>query len=283
MVLGESKAEQGHRSGSLPTHRFGLLDCPGVVHGITARTPELPLFGNVSYMVGDDPDAVRANRNAWGRAIGFDSSRLVLARQVHGTTIQLVDEDDAGRGADSVETSIRGVDALFTGTRQLPVAVVAADCVPILVYDPFAGVVGAVHAGWRGTVDGIASEAVRQLTSSFSSRPRDLLVGLGPAICQSCYQVGPEVIERWRMNPCAGEADTVREDSSGYYFDLRAANQVQLLDAGVLPENIEVSPLCTRCANGAMFSRRGLGPKTGLFASIIMLTDSDDVVAQGES
>jgi polyphenol oxidase len=260
----------------LPVHRIDALQRPGVVHGCTTRTDALPLHGNMSYMVGDAPEQVRFNRQAWATAIGFEPTRLVLGRQVHETRVVAVDESHAGSGADSVETSIRKVDGLMTDVPGLPIGVMAADCVPILMHDPVRQVVAAVHAGWRGTVEGITSLAVARMSEIYGSDPRDLVAGLGPAICVDCYEVGEEVIHRWERGPVSGTARPVRVTSEGLHFDLNVANRGQLEAAGVPPHNIGASSECTKCSNGAQFSRRGLGPRSGLFTSIIMLEEKRD-------
>jgi polyphenol oxidase len=256
---------------TLPVHRFASLQVPGVVHGITSRTPELPLNGNMSYMVGNAADQVLTNRKAWAQAIGYDPDRLVLGRQVHETTVVAVDDSHAGSGANSVESSIRRVDGLMTDTPGLPIGIMAADCVPILVHDPVRPCVAAVHAGWRGTVDGIAGIVVSNMAATFGSDPEDLSVCLGPSICTNCYEVGSEVIGRWEQGPVCHTAQPVQVTSTGWHFDLREANIGQFVAAGVRPDRIEASNLCTKCSNGEQFSRRGLGPRTGLFTSVIML------------
>lgn len=241
----------------------------------------LPLYGNMSYMVGEAPQFVTQNRQAWASAIGYDAGRLVLGRQIHETTVVAVDESHAGSGADSVETSIRRVDGLMTSTPGLPIGVMAADCVPILMYDARRSAIAAVHAGWRGSVDGIAVSAVEAMTRTFDTDPADLQACLGPSICRSCYQVGDEVVDRWESGQFSSVASPVDVRANGYYFDLREANRGQLEASGVRCEAIEVSNLCTKCANGSMFSRRGLGPGTGLFTAVIMLPDLDVPETQG--
>jgi polyphenol oxidase len=258
---------------NLPVERFDIFDRQRVVHGITTRTRKLPLDGNMSFMVGDQPELVSQCREAWAQAIGYASDRLVLPRQVHETTVLQVDHRHASAGADSVETSLRRVDALITRTPELPIGVMAADCVPILLHDPVQSVIGAVHAGWRGTVDGIASIAISRMRSQFGTNPADLRVGLGPSICVDCYQVGDEVIDRWQASGNDPDHEAVESRDGDLYFNLRLANLIQLRDAGVEESNIERSATCTRCSNGAQFSRRGLGPRTGLFTSVIMLND----------
>lgn len=229
------------------------------------------MHGNMSYMVGDSPDQVQFNRRAWAAAIGYDPDRLVLGRQVHETSVIAVDESHAGSGSGSVETSIRRVDGLMTNVACLPLGVMAADCVPIFIHDPVTRSIAAVHAGWRGTVDGIAGITVANMAATFGCEPADLIVCLGPSICASCYEVGDEVVERWERGPASQTANPVRVTSTGLHFDLREANRGQFISTGVHPDRIEASSRCTRCSNGAQFSRRGLGPRTGLFTSIIML------------
>jgi polyphenol oxidase len=265
----------GPASNGLPRIlRFSSFDPGFVVHGITTRSGRLPLNGNMSYMVGDDVDLVRRNRQTWARAIGFDWSRLVLGWQVHETTVAVVSETDAGSGARGVETALQRVDGLITKAPGLPIGVMAADCVPILLYDPDRSAVAAIHAGWRGTVDGIAAESVRAMKAHFGSAPEKLRACLGPSICQTCYEVGSEVVERWASTTSAEGCSAMRESADGYYFDLRQANHYLLVTTGVAPDAIEVSDICTRCSNGTMFSRRGLGPRTGLFTSVIMLASA---------
>jgi polyphenol oxidase len=277
-VVGQTSSEGSAKVEQLQLrfHTFETLTQHNIVHGVTTRTELLPLSGNMSFMVGDAPELVRENRRAWGDAIGFDSDRLVFARQVHETTVVAVDESHAGSGADSVETSIRRVDGLITDRPGLPIAVMAADCVPLFIYDRVRNVIGAIHAGWRGTVDGIAVQAVEMVAQEFGSSPDDLAVGIGPSICHDCYQVGDEVVERWVSSPFASGTNALSLDDSGFYFNLREANRQQLMNAGVREDSIQISPVCTRCANGTMFSRRGLGPRTGLFSAIIMLPGAAD-------
>jgi polyphenol oxidase len=233
----------------------------------------LPAGGDFSFVTGPNPRVVYRNRDAWCRELGVSVDRLVCARQVHGTAVEVVSESHAGRGAASVETAIHGVDALVTDVADVPLAVLSADCAPILIFDPDRRVIAAVHAGWRGTVAGIAASAVATLADRYGSRPEELIVGVGPSICAACYQVGPEVIEAWEDSEHARESGAVARRPDGWYFDLVAANVATLVASGVSRTRIEIAGTCTKCSNGDYFSRRGLGPRTGLFASVIALSD----------
>jgi polyphenol oxidase len=232
----------------------------------------LPAGGDFSFVTGPDPQLVYSNRDAWCREIGVSTDRLVCARQVHGASVEVVSESHAGRGARSVETAIHGVDALVTDVPNVPLAVLSADCAPLLIVDLERRVIAAVHGGWRGTVAGVAARAVATIVERFGSRPENLIIGVGPSICASCYQVGPEVIDAWESSEHARESDAVARRPDGWYFDLVAANVATLVASGVDRARIEIARTCTKCSNGGYFSRRGLGPRTGLFASIIALS-----------
>lgn len=285
---------EADRDNRLPLFRFGILSSacattgrPGVIHGVTSRTPRLVAFGDVSYVTGSDSAAVAANRAAWSSEIGVDPARWVCAQQVHGSTVAAVVAGDAGRGAGSIATAIPGTDALVTSVPGLPLAVFCADCVPILMYDPVRRAIAAIHAGWRGTVSGVASAAVEALAENFGTEPADLLVGIGPSIGPCCYGVGSEVIESWRQVAVERiAADAVERairtgancsgSESKPAFDLWEANRLLLMAAGVPGEQIEIAGICTRCDSDRFFSHRALSARReaeGRFAAIIALAE----------
>jgi len=152
-----------------------------------------------------------------------------MAGMVHGARVARVD---------AVGARVEGVDGLVTDRPGVPLLGSFADCYPVIVYDPVRGAVGLAHAGWRGTAAGIAGVLVRTLQEEYGSRPDDLLAGIGPGICGTCYQVGPEVADRFN--------GFVRPDSEGRFrLDLVAANRAQLEAAGVGAPCIHVHGACT--------------------------------------
>jgi polyphenol oxidase len=251
--------------------RFGSLVRFGVPHGITARTPALPANGDFSFMSCLDPATVLRNRAEWCASLGVSFDRLVCARQAHGDQVAVVDDSHAGCGSTSVESALYGFDALATRTPDLPLAVLSADCATVLFYDPVSETIAATHAGWRGTVAGVAGQTVETLRSEFGVDPANTVACVGPAICVECYDVGEEVIDAWRASMYDRDHSAVRRSNGAWQFDITRANVGTLLAHGVREEHIELSGECTRCANGRYFSRRGIGPKTGLMASIIAL------------
>jgi len=188
---------------------------------------------NLSLNVGDDPAHVLENRRRVLAALGAGLEDAVFAQQVHGAAAEVVGLADRGRGTREAADAIPGADALVTADPGPVLAVLAADCVPVVLYDPVAHVLACAHAGWRGTVSGAAASAVRAMVS-LGSRPADLVVGLGPAIAPGRYQVGAEVAEA--AAKAFGERASAVLHPAGpeqWRFDLWTANRMVLQAAGV--------------------------------------------------
>ena len=147
---------------------------------------------NLSLSVGDDPGCVLENRRRLAAASAPSPEDFVFARQVHGAGVRVVGEADRGSGAFWLDDAIAGADALVTATPGVVLAILTADCVPIVLHDPVAGVLACVHAGWRGTVAGVSAAALAAM-QALGSRPSDVIAGIGPAIAAARYQVGPDV------------------------------------------------------------------------------------------
>ena len=147
---------------------------------------------NLSLSVGDDPGCVLENRRRLAAGFGARLEDFVFARQVHGAGVRVVGAADRGSGAFSLDDAIADADALVTATPGVVLAILTADCVPIVLHDPVAGVLACVHAGWRGTVAGVSAAALAAM-QALGSRPADVIVGIGPAIAAARYQVGADV------------------------------------------------------------------------------------------
>ena len=173
-----------------------VLDASGADAAVTARSggvssgPYATL--NLSLSVGDDPGCVLANRRRLAAGFGASPEDFVFARQVHGAGVRVVGAADRGSGAFGLDDAIADADALVTGTPGVVLAILTADCVPIVLHDPVAGVLACVHAGWRGTVAGVSAAALAAM-QALGSRPSDVIAGIGPAIAAARYQVGPDV------------------------------------------------------------------------------------------
>lgn len=244
---------------------------PGLVHGVTTRLGGMsaPPFAslNLSFAVGDDPAAVCSNRQRLADTLGVPIQATVTAHQVHGTTVRLVTTAEAGAGALDPATSLPATDALITSTPGLYLTQRYADCLPLLFYDPRHHAVGLAHAGWRGTLAGIAGQTVAAMVAAFRTDPADLWVGLGPAIGPCCYEVGAEVIA---AAAAAGQSAALKPQGNGrVHFDLWTANRRQLQAAGIPVAQILDSHLCTACHTNEFYSHRAEGGRTGRFGAVL--------------
>ena len=237
----------------------------GLLHGFLGRRggksvgPYASL--NLSFRVGDDPQAVKDNICDLKREVGAHDLRIVTMKQVHGDRIVEVKDNrlkEAGKA-----------DGMVTAERGLFPAVLTADCVPILfaVRDRKLGAVA--HAGWRGTLAGIAAKMVRHLRESYGVDAGSIEAALGPAIEPCCYEIGGDVVgplaQRWGnlAERC------LRPEGARQYLDLRALNRLILEDAGVPPAQIASVGPCTSCSVEDFFSYRREKKETGRQISFI--------------
>jgi YfiH family protein len=231
----------------------------GVSHGPFASL-------NLGLHVQDCAKSVVDNRRRLAQALGFPLARMVCAQQVHGTKIAIVGEDEAGRGAISIDDALCGVDGMLTMERNLALTCFYADCVPLLYYCQDPAVCGVAHGGWRGTLGGISSLMIQQMRRVFGCRVEAITVVIGPAIGPCCYEVGEEVRSLFAERFCP---------SGGRTLDLVEINRRILIDAGLPEGNIIVSNFCTKCNEQLFYSYRraansGL-PSCGRHGAIAML------------
>ncbi|MBO4253640.1 peptidoglycan editing factor PgeF [Streptomyces griseorubiginosus] len=197
---------------------------------------------NLGGAVGDDPDAVRTNRELAAKSLGVDPARVVWMNQVHGNEVAVVDGPWA-------ERPVPEVDAVVTARRGLALAVLTADCTPVLLADPVAGIVAAAHAGRPGMVAGVVPAALRAMTE-LGADPARIVARTGPAVCGRCYEVPVAM----RADVAAVEPAAYAETSWGTpAVDVTAGVHAQLERLGV--RDLERSPVCTR-ESGDHFSYR---------------------------
>ena len=192
---------------------------------------------------------------------GVAPDAVIRLRQVHGSAVLHAGADLEARPVGDGLLS-RDADTLLT--------VAVADCVPLLIGDRLSGAVGAVHAGWRGTSEGIARRAVERLVELFDSRPSDLIAAIGPSIGPCCYEVGPELLESFRV--LGWPESRLRswfDGRSRPHLDLWAANRDQLVETGVPPASIAVARMCTACQTSVFHSFRCDGSRAGRMVGFI--------------
>ncbi|MCX6143139.1 MAG: peptidoglycan editing factor PgeF [Ignavibacteriales bacterium] len=218
-------------------------------------SPE-PLGMNLSYRVGDDPANVAENRKRFFEALGFMESGSAIPHQCHSSNIQIVSQPG----------EYDACDGLVTQTNDLPLIVSIADCLPVTIYDVAKAVLGLVHAGWRGTAQGIVAETVDLMVKQCGSSAGEMITYLGPSAGVCCYEVGREVAELFSL-------DQVEQRDDRLYLNLKKANCDQLLGAGVREENIEISPFCTICTPQLFHSHRRDRNKSGRMMATVSLVD----------
>lgn len=164
------------------------------------------------------------------------SDKIYLPEQMHTDIVVEIDKESSPQVADAVITNKPGI---LLGIR-------VADCLPILLYDPEMNAIGAVHAGWRGTAQGILPKTIKAVTERFGSNPANILLAFGPSIRWCCYEVGMNVLNA--VKEATGEGDFHMLKDGKICLDLASANMIQAARIGVPAQNIWISPECTYCA-----------------------------------
>ncbi|MBQ3013274.1 MAG: peptidoglycan editing factor PgeF [Clostridia bacterium] len=232
---------------------------------------------NLAFRRGDSDEVVLKNLEIFAEAVGIPPESIISLPQIHSDIIYKVGRSDAGEGYYK-RANIREGDGYITDEKGITLGVKAADCVPILFEAEKGGkvvAVGAVHAGWRGSVAGIAAKCVRMLCEEYGVAPKGIRAVIGPCIHKCCYEVGQDLREAVE-NRLGGEVadlfvvpSTCVEDK--YFCDLVGLNRHLLLDAGIIPENLEIIDLCTCCHPELFFSHRFSKGKRGTMLNVISL------------
>ncbi len=225
---------------------------------------------NLGYLAGDRVEDVHRNRTLVEEAFGVPAGRLVLMKQVHGDRIRVLDDDG------SLPEGGPECDGLITGRPGVALGVRTADCAPLFFVDRARRIVGAAHAGWRGTALGIAAAMVETLAERFSSRREDLFAAIGPAIGPCCYQVDVPVFEAFSAMPGVRRFLHPCREKGRWMLDLISVNRFQLREAGVPSHHIFSGGLCTACRQDLFFSHRAGGGRAGRQINLIMLHDGDE-------
>jgi YfiH family protein len=223
---------------------------------------------NFSTKRRDTVENVRENYRRICRAAGFSVDGLAVSIQTHETTVHEVLEGEVGRGVFDDTPSVEA-DGLMTNRPGVALIKHSADCVPVYLLDTANKAVALVHAGWRGTVERIAQEALRRMAEVYGTRPQDCLAAVGPSIGPCCFVVGEDVAERFETEfPGWGLVDRASGQAAG---DLWRCNAKQLIEAGVPEGQIAVAGMCTACATETFYSHRKEQGRCGAMAAMMEL------------
>lgn len=263
----------------VPFLAFPLLEETGLVkHGFSTRLGGVSKgkFStmNFTFTRGDDPDHVLENYRRMAAALGVDETKMVLSCQTHTTNVRRVTDEDAGKGIGK-ERDYTDVDGLITDVPGITLVTFYADCVPLYLLDPVHRAIGLSHSGWRGTVNRMGKVTIEAMAREFGSEPEDLIACIGPSICQDCYEVGEEVAENFREAFREEEWPEILLDKGNgkYQLDLWRANEIVFRDAGILPEHLQTTDICTHCNPDLLFSHRTCGNERGNLAAFLCLKE----------
>lgn len=229
-----------------------------IIHGVSTKAGgTAPFYNNMSRHVGDEPERVMQNRAEFYSAIGAAGDNFAHANQVHSANAESITSPGL----------YKQTDALITDTKGLYLVISVADCLPVMLYDKSKRVIANIHSGWRGTAAGIVTNTVEKMRSEFNTDPCDIIAFGGQCIGKEKFEVGGEVAALF------GEKyvypHPLSENSEKFYIDLKSVVRDQLLDAGVLGQNIEISPLCTYSEKDMFHSYRRDKDKSGRMFAVI--------------
>ena len=246
----------------------------GLVHAVTTRKGGVskgPFFSlNLGTQTGDDPHRVFYNRNKLLSHLSWDSHSVVIPNQVHGKNVVVItkehwENDDALHGL-----VLSNVDGLTTKEKGVLLMIKVADCIPVFLYDPVQPAIGLIHAGWRGTANGIIAQGISSMSKSFGTKPKTIEAGIGPGIGGCCYEVKEDVQKAFRRQKLDNSVWQIGADKK-IFLDLKKAIFLELIKCGLNKDNIEVASECTSCNPDLFFSHRRDKGQTGRMAAVMGL------------
>jgi YfiH family protein len=236
---------------------------PNLIHGMSTKigaVNEPPFFNNLSSKIGDNPENVKTNREAFFGSLGITEEQLAVPHQVHSSNIKVIDKPGFYDNTDGLITQAKNVFLLIS----------TADCFPVLMYDKSKQICAAIHSGWRGTEKNIAGKALEILKDKFSSVAEDIVVYVGPGISTKHFEVGEDVASMF-------DPKYVEIRDERYYVNILANVLEELKAAGVKSNQIEYSRKCSFAEIDYLHSYRRDKEKSGRMFSVIGMRDSSDL------
>lgn len=263
-------------SGEFPYLSYPLLEQTGIVkHCFTTRLGGVSegIFEslNLSFTRGDKRAAVEENFQRVSQALGTEYENFVFTDQTHTVNVRRVGMEDAGKGLIK-ERGYSDVDGLITNEPGLVLSTFYADCVPLYFVDTKKRAIGLSHSGWRGTVRRMGRVTLEAMRREFATEPEDVVCAIGPSICQDCYEVSEDVAAEF-MREFSNHSEEILQDKGDgkYQLDLWRANEIILLEAGIKPEHLSVTDVCTCCNDKVLFSHRASQGKRGNLGAFLCL------------
>ena len=226
---------------------------------------------NLGFIRGDLDENVIRNHEIFANVIGVNPKNIVTGNQTHTTNVKVVTKDDCGKGIYR-DRNYTDIDGLITNEKGIVLATYYADCVPLLIVDTKNKAIGLSHSGWRGTVGKIGKVTIEKMGELYGTKPEDIVACIGPSICQKCYEISEEVAVQFKEAFPDNIKEILIDKGNGkYQLDLWECNRINFKEAGVLPENIKVTDICTCHNTDVLFSHRGHNGKRGNLGAFLSI------------
>ena len=272
VLFGHALAEHG----GISFCRLPLLEDAGCAHGFTLRhggvsRPPMDSL-NLGHNRPDDPENLAENYRRFARSAGFSLSSAAIVSYCHGAGIEVATQNERGWGFPGAPR-FPECDGFVTADPGVTLITLHADCMPVFLFDPVQKAGGLVHAGWKGASLRIGKKAVLRMVSEFGCKSGDILAGIGPSICQACFEVDEDVFSVFERAFPDVECTIFDETRQKYLIDLWKVMAAQLSEAGIEPEHIQICGQCTCCQEGYFSYRRDkkLFGGTGAMAAYLRL------------
>jgi len=247
--------------------QFYKTDAPFTL-GVTMRTEQQKEANNMGLHVAKDAQHVINNRKNVAEQLGFSLDDFVFASQTHSANFYEVTDEDKGRGATSLATAIPQTDAIFTFSPNIVLCTLTADCVPVLFYHEERGVVGAIHSGWRGTVQEITYKTIHHLMTERNCNPSGFHIYIGLALSMEKFEVDRDVAEQFEKLGYVDPFIFYKRETNKYHIDNQLVVKEQCLRVGVPASQIHLDRTCTFKSKSGFSYREDR--ETGRHASLIV-------------
>ena len=260
----------------VPLLHFPMLEQLGIVeHCFSTRLGGVSkgIYGTMNFGItrGDDPEAVMENYRRVAKAMHAQVDDFVAADQTHTTNVRKVGRADCGKGITRPK-EYKDVDGLITNEQGVVLSTFYADCVPLYFVDPVHKAIGLSHSGWRGTVNRMVQKTLEAMKEAYGTNPADVYAAIGPSICKACYEISEDVAEHfYQAFPKEGKEILLDKGNGKYQLDLWKTNEIILLAAGIQPNHLAVTNICTCCNEKLLFSHRASMGKRGNLGAFMYL------------
>mgnify|MGYP003528276005 FL=1 len=259
----------------LPLLTFDCLSqIPEIKHCFTTRcggvSTDFLSSLNLGFSRGDESQNVIENYRRVANAMGVDLEDMIISHQTHTTNVRMVGREDGGEGLTKPRTFF-DVDGMITNEKGLLLSTSYADCVPLYFVDVIHHAIGLSHSGWRGTVHRMGAVTIDAMKRAFGSRPENIVCAIGPSICRDCYEVSEDVYAEFATEFATVDNFFLNKGDGKYQLDLWKANEEILLEAGILPQNLAITNVCTSCNSNLLYSHRASGGRRGKLGGFLMV------------